>query len=134
LRKLSCTKFLLAVIVILVMAGTAGAAYNLNFTLYNNSGWYFRKIWLSPSGNKKWNANRDVVSHGNTPSTLASGHNTRITFDNVSSERRNVATWDLRIDASDGKKHEFHDIPLSQIVGVEIGHGFQISYLWPGEI
>ena len=134
MRKPFCIKLLAALLLAVVMAGSAGAAYNLNFTLYNRSGWFFRRIWLSPSGNKQWNPNRDVVSHGRTDTTLSSGNSTRITFDNVSQERRNVATWDLRIDGSDGKKHEFHNIPLSQIMGVEIGRGWQISYIWPGDI
>ncbi len=72
--------------------------------------------------------------NGSVNTTVSSGNNTRITFDNVSQARRDVAKWDLRIDASDGKKHEFHNIPLSQIVGVEIGRNWQISYVWPGEI
>lgn len=133
MKKLCFIKLLSAFLIAMVMTSTAGA-YNLNFTLYNNSGWFFRRIWLSPSGNKKWNPNRDVVMNGSVNTTVSSGNNTRITFDNVSQARRDVAKWDLRIDASDGKKHEFHDIPLSQIVEVEIGRNWQISYVWPGEI
>ena len=133
MRKACRTMLLSALILAMVMIGTAGA-FSLNFTLYNSSGWNFKRIWLSPAGNKKWNAARDVVKNGSLTSTLSNGHNMRITFDNVSQARRNVSTWDLRVDTYDGKKHEFHNIPLSQIMGVEISSGWEISYVWPGEI
>ncbi|MBQ2616352.1 MAG: hypothetical protein IJG51_08305 [Synergistaceae bacterium] len=133
MKRKFCVMSLSVLLLAMVMTGTAGA-FSLNFTLYNNSGWNFKKIWLSPAGNRKWNPARDVVKNGSRTSTLSNGHNMHITFDNVSQERRNVDTWDLRVDTSDGKKHEFHNIPLSQIMGVDIGRGWEIGYVWPGDI
>ena len=65
---------------------------------------------------------------------MRNGYNTKITSENVRPKRRNVDIWNLRVDTSDGKKHEFHNIPLSQIIGVEISKGLKISYIYPEDI
>ena len=133
MRKSCFIKLLSALLLAMVMTSTAGA-YNLNFTLYNYSGWNFKRIWLSPAGNGRWNPNRDIVLSGSRVSTLSNGNYMNITFENVSQARRNVTKWDLRVYTSDGNKHEFRNIPLASIVGVEIGRGWQISYIGPGDI
>ena len=44
MRKPCYIKLLSALLLTIVVVGTAAGAYNLNFTLYNNSGWYFKRI------------------------------------------------------------------------------------------
>lgn len=111
-KRLSCLSLLLSLLLWLALAGSALASQD--FVLSNESGWTFRNVWLSPSGNKKWQT-RDKLKMN----PLKSGwHTTIINFHNGS--RSNIRYWDLRVDLTNGEKHEWHRLDLLEISKIEI--------------
>ena len=119
-------KFIIALFLAVLAASTASAAYNLTFTLSNESGYNFTEIWLKPSVNIEWNAEYDklTVKGSSRASTLDNGNKTKITFDNVSSTRKNVAIWDLSVKLSNGEYKTWEKMDLSDIVMIRIDRGF----------
>ena len=114
-------KFIIALLAAVLAAGTA-SAYNLNFTLDNESGYDFTEIWLKPSTNLEWNQQYDRLTQkgSSVPSRLNNGQRTKITFDNVSETRRNKAIWDLSVKFPNGKYEVWTNIDLSGIVMLRI--------------
>ena len=115
-------RFILAVLLVAVAASTA-AAYNLNFTLYNETGYNITRMMASPSGNDEWDPDLDTI----TPGRLRNGYHSRITFNNVNRYRRNSSHWDLRLYYA-GRWHEWHNIPLSRVSRVYVNRRNQIDY------
>ena len=106
-----------------VLLATIPAFANIEFQIANNSGRTFHEIWVGPSSNTKW-LDRDKVIRDGEP--LRNGRYTTITLSSVG--RENVRLWDLRVDASDGKKHEWHEIDLSGIYQIEIDRNWKANF------
>ena len=117
--------FILAMLLAAVMAGAA-SAYNLNFTIYNESGWTFKQIWVSPHGASKWNGNTDRVN----VRPLRSGYNIRIDTSNSRRMRNNTGTrkWDIRVYYGDDSWHQWRDIDLSRITQFWVDSDFDATW------
>ena len=106
-------KIFIALLLVAILTSAAFAEMAQNFKLVNSSGRTFRRVWVGPSSNRRW-SDADKVNMN----PLKSGWHTTITFHNRN--RRNVRYWDLRVDLTNGKKWEWHDLDLFEIYEIEI--------------
>lgn len=111
--NISKKKFFIALLLAVILTSSAFAEMAQNFKLVNNSGRTFRRVWVGPSSNRRW-SDADKVNMN----PLKSGWHTTINFHNH--KRRNVRYWDLRVDLTNGKKWEWHDLDLFEIYEIEI--------------
>ncbi|MBQ6773084.1 MAG: hypothetical protein IJP48_03375 [Synergistaceae bacterium] len=114
LKKLAAV-FVFAALLAVVLASTASAAYNLNFTLYNYTNYDITGIMASPSEESRWDPDLDSFS----PGYVKRGTRSEMSFQNASSYRKNQRYWDLRLYYA-GEWHQFRHIPLSRVRRVYI--------------
>ncbi|MBQ4432003.1 MAG: hypothetical protein II877_10920 [Synergistaceae bacterium] len=113
-------RFILAVTLVIIAAGAA-SAYNLNFTLYNESGSTFREILLSPSWNDDFDRTDDLLffKRSRRPLSIPHGQSESLNL-HYSDERQDCRYWDLYVRCADGKEGMWKRIDLSTVVVVRI--------------
>ena len=122
-------KKLAAAIFAVVVMVSAAAAYNLDFTILNETGSRITRIYLSPSWEESFDPDRHLVTRGRngSPTTIFDGDSEKITFDNVNSDYKNSAMWDMYIFCADGREKMFRRIDLSEVMVVRIDSYLSIS-------
>ena len=124
MKRLFLVKLLLGLSLIFSAAGSAVAleTYNLNFTLYNESGYTFGQVWVRPSHlNERW-------SRVNIR-PLRSGYHIKITSDScgVLARKNYLRYWDVRV-YTGSTPHEWTSIRLSAITQLWIDDDFYASW------
>ena len=121
-------KKLAAAIFAVVVMVSAASAYNLDFTILNESGSSITRIYLSPSWEESFDPDRHLVTRGRggTPTMIANGGSEKITFGNVCTDYRNSAMWDMYVVCADGRKGMWRRIDLSEVMAVRIDRNLSV--------
>ena len=123
-KRLFCVKLFLSLVLIFVFAGGAAAleTFNLNFTLYNESGYSFKRVFVRPSHlNEKW-------SRVNIR-PLRSGYHIKIDTSNcgVLARKNYLRYWDIRVYYGD-TWHQWEGIRLSAITQFWVDSDFYATW------